>query len=113
MREWLASALLLRRTSGNRARGRSGGSWSQLRLWVGGSCVLVADTPDVVAVRDSKNPAMAALRFTRSRMDAFVRHYARENNNMTQCCCSWPGSHLHGAGPVRCPQGAARVVGKS
>ncbi|RKS09814.1 uncharacterized protein DUF397 [Nocardiopsis sp. Huas11] len=46
------------------------------------SCVLVADTPEVVAVRDSKNPAMAALRFTKSEMDAFVRHYARENDIM-------------------------------
>ncbi|MFE3457232.1 DUF397 domain-containing protein [Nocardiopsis aegyptia] len=46
------------------------------------SCVLVAGTRDMVAVRDSKNPAMAELRFTRSEMDAFVRHYARENNIM-------------------------------
>ncbi len=43
------------------------------------SCVLVVDTPEVVAIRDSKNPSAEALRFTRDEMDAFVRHYAREN----------------------------------
>lgn len=43
------------------------------------SCVLVADTPEVIAVRDSKNPDMSALRFTRTEMDAFVRHYARKH----------------------------------
>ncbi|MFJ9552747.1 DUF397 domain-containing protein [Nocardiopsis sp. NPDC101807] len=43
------------------------------------SCVLFADTSGVVALRDSKNPGAEALRFTKAEMEAFVRHYAREN----------------------------------
>jgi hypothetical protein len=77
------------------------------------SCVLVADTPDVVAARDSKNPTMAALRFTKAEMDAFVRHYARENNLMIQDRLRRLGSRLGDAGPFHCPQGRASVVGKS
>lgn len=44
------------------------------------SCVLMADTPEVVAIRDSKNLEAEALRFTRTEMEAFVRHYVRENS---------------------------------
>ncbi|CAL9400922.1 hypothetical protein SUDANB121_01469 [Nocardiopsis dassonvillei] len=44
------------------------------------SCVLVAQTPDLVALRDSKSPGLEALRFTRAEVEAFVRHYVREND---------------------------------
>ncbi|WP_198659085.1 DUF397 domain-containing protein [Nocardiopsis sp. FIRDI 009] len=44
------------------------------------SCVLVANTPEMVAIRDSKNPVAEPLRFTKGEMDAFVRHYVREND---------------------------------
>ncbi|MBP0458752.1 DUF397 domain-containing protein [Streptomyces montanisoli] len=40
----------------------------------GGDCVEVADLPEVVPVRDSKNPAGPALLIPNSAWDAFVRH---------------------------------------
>lgn len=44
------------------------------------SCVLVAQAPGLVALRDSKNHGLEALRFTKAEIDAFVRHYVREND---------------------------------
>lgn len=44
------------------------------------SCVLIAQTPDLVALRDSKSPDLEALRFTKTEVEAFVRHYVREND---------------------------------
>ncbi|RLP94387.1 MULTISPECIES: DUF397 domain-containing protein [unclassified Micromonospora] len=44
----------------------------------GGNCVEVADNlPDVVAVRDSKNPSGPALTFTPTAWRAFVTQLAR------------------------------------
>ncbi|MBB6172402.1 hypothetical protein HNR23_002462 [Nocardiopsis mwathae] len=43
------------------------------------SCVLLAGSGGMVAIRDSKSPQAEPLRFTKAEMDAFVRFYAREN----------------------------------
>jgi Domain of unknown function (DUF397) len=37
-----------------------------------GDCVEIAELPDLVAVRDSKNPAGPVLRFTPSQWQAFI-----------------------------------------
>ncbi|MFI1380784.1 DUF397 domain-containing protein [Embleya sp. NPDC020886] len=37
-----------------------------------GTCVELADLPEGVAMRDSKNPALPALRYTRDELAAFI-----------------------------------------
>jgi len=47
--------------------------WRKSSESLNGDCVEVAPLPDGVAVRDSKNPDGAILRFTRSEWRAFLR----------------------------------------
>ncbi|HEV2639403.1 MAG TPA: DUF397 domain-containing protein [Actinocrinis sp.] len=58
----------------NRVSGSSGAVWRKASYsnTQGGNCVEVADLPDGMAVRDSKDPDGPTLQFTLAEWQAFV-----------------------------------------